>query len=342
MKPRIALIGLGMAVTPHAQGLVDLADRCDVVAAYSPTADRRAKFGARFPFPLVDDIERILADRSIAAIGILTPPNTHRDLVLRAAKSGKHILLEKPLEISTARAEELVVAAETADVTLAVMLQYRFREAGARLREIVSEGRLGAMVSCSTSIRFWRPQSYYDEPGRGTRARDGGGVLLTQGIHGLDLMLSIAGPVAEVTGFTATSAVHRMETEDLVVAAARFANGAFGVIEATTTAYPGSPERIDIVGTRGSASLLGGMTLRVDYQDGTHEEIAPKQAIGGTGADPMAMPADYHRAAWADFVSAISTGHAPRVTGREALRVHRLIDALLAASENGSPVQVET
>ena len=341
MKPRIALIGLGMAVTPHAQGLVELADLCEVVAAYSPTAERRAKFGARFPFPLADDLDRILADRSIDAVGILTPANTHRDLVLRAAKAGKQILLEKPLEISTERAEELVQAAEAAGVALAVMLQYRFRNAGERLREIVSSGGLGTMVSCSTSIRFWRPQSYYGEPGRGTRARDGGGVLLTQGIHGLDLLLSIAGPIAEVTGYAATTAVHRMETEDLVVAAARFVNGALGVIEATTTAYPGSPERIDIVGTKGAASLLGGTTLRVDYHDGGNEQIAPAQTIGGTGADPMAMPADYHRAVWADFISAITNGHAPRVSGRDALRVHWLIDALLASSESGRPVQVQ-
>src|SRR5262249_44734783 len=159
---------------------------------------------------------------------------THLDLVRRCAAAGKHILLEKPLEISTERALELIEAARGARVTLGVVLQHRFRPAGIKLAELLRAGALGEIAGCSTAIRLWRPQSYYDQPGRGTRARDGGGVLLTQGIHTLDLMLSLAGDVEEVCGYATTTRVHRMETEDLVCAAARFANGAFGTIEATT------------------------------------------------------------------------------------------------------------
>ena len=342
MPERIALIGLGMAVTPHAKGLADLvaAGKAEVAAAYSPSAARRETFGAAFgAFPLTDDLDRIFADRSITAVGILTPPNTHLDLVRRAAAAGKHILLEKPLEISTARAEALVAVAETAGVTMAVMLQHRFRPAGERLRAVLAAGGLGDIVNCSTSIRLWRPQGYYDEPGRGTRARDGGGVLLTQGIHTLDLMLSLAGPIAEVSGYAMTSPVHRMETEDMVAAGVRFRSGAIGVIEATTAAYPGAPERIDIAGTRGSASLAG-TSLAVAFMDGRREEMVPDGSAGGTGADPMAFPHDYHRAVWADFLAAIRERRAPRVTGREALRVHKLIDALLAAGRTGTRVRV--
>jgi len=345
MKPRIALIGLGMAVTPHAKGLVDLiaSGEAEVAAAFSPTAARRAAFATNFPFPLADDLERILSDRSITAVGILTPPNTHLELVRRAAAAGKHILLEKPLEIDAARSEELVALAEKAGVTLAVMLQHRFRPSGEKLREVLGSGRLGDIVNCSTSIRLWRPQSYYDEPGRGTKARDGGGVLLTQGIHTLDLMLALAapfaGPIVEVTGFAVTSPVHRMETEDMVAAAVRFANGALGVIEATTAAYPGFPERIDIAGTKGSASLAG-TSLSLAFTDGTREEVVPDGTAGGTGADPMAFPHDYHRAVWGDFIKALARGGTPRVTGREALRVHRLIDALLEAARAGGRVRV--
>ena len=339
MQPRIALIGLGMAVGPHAKSLADLSDRAKVVAAFSPTAERRAKFASQFAFPVASDLDAILADKSITAVGILTPPNTHLDIVRRAAAAGKHILLEKPLEISTARAEELVAVAEVAGVTLGVMLQHRFRPAGERLREILASGSLGDIVNCSTSIRLWRPQSYYDEPGRGTRARDGGGVLLTQGIHTLDLMLSLAGPIVEVAGFARTSPVHRMETEDMVAAGVRFANGALGVIDATTAAFPGAAERIDIAGMKGSASLAG-TSLTVAFMDGRREETIPDGSAGGTGADPMAFPHDYHRAAWADFIAAIAKGGQPRVTGREALRVHRLIDALLAAGASGRPERV--
>ena len=341
MKPRVALIGLGMAVTPHAKGLVDLANdgRVEVVLAHAPSAARRERFASQFPFPVTPDVDAIFADPTITAVGILTPPNTHLDLVRRAAVAGKHVLLEKPLEVSTERSEQLVSVAEQAGVTLAVMLQHRFRPSGERLRAILASGVLGDIVSCSTSIRLWRPQSYYDEPGRGTRSRDGGGVLLTQGIHTLDLMLSLAGPIVEVTGYAQTSPLHRMETEDTVVAGVRFANGALGVIDATTAAFPGSAERIDIAGTQGSANLAG-TSLVVQLMDGTREEMGADGTAGGTGADPMAFPHDYHRAVWADFVDALSNGRAPRVTGREALRVHRLIQALLDAGETGRRVTV--
>lgn len=338
-RQRVAIIGLGMAVAPHAKSLADLRDKVDVAYAFSPSAKRRSAFAQAYPFPTADNIDRLLADPSLTAVAILSPPNTHLDLVERAAAAGKHILLEKPLEISTERAERLVQVAEASGVTLGVVLQHRFRPAGERLRRIIAGGELGVIVNCSTSIRLWRPQSYYDEPGRGTRARDGGGVLLTQGIHTLDLMLSLAGPVAEVTGFAHTSPVHRMETEDMVAAAVRFANGALGVIDATTTAYPGSAERIDIVGTKGSATLAG-TSLTVEWQDGRREQQMPDGSAGGTGADPMAFPHDYHRSVWSDFLDAIATGRSPRVTGEEALKVHRLIEALLAAAATGARVAV--
>lgn len=342
-RHRIALIGLGMAVTPHARSLVDLRDRIDVAYAFSPSEARRRDFKTRFGFPLGDSLEAILADKTIGAVLILTPPNTHLDLVRRCAAAGKHILLEKPLEISTPRALALIAVARAAGVTLGVVLQHRFRPAGMALAEILARGALGAIVGCSTTIRLWRPQRYYDQPGRGTRARDGGGVLLTQGIHTLDLMLSLAGDIEDVCGYAATTRVHRMETEDLVTAAARFASGAFGIIEATTAAFPGFPERIELIGTRGTATLAG-TELKVQFHDGKTAEMAPDRAgapgAGGTGADPMAFPHDYHRAVLADFLDAIEQGRPPKVSGSEALRVHRLIDALLAAGESESKVKV--
>lgn len=338
-KKRIALIGLGMAVTPHARGLVDLADKVEVAYAYSPSEARRKAFGERFDFPPCDRLETILEDSTVDAVLVLTPANSHLDIARRCAEAGKHVLLEKPIEISTTRAEELVAACRKAGVTLGIVLQHRFRPAGMRLAEILRTGELGAIVGCSTVIRLWRPQGYYDEPGRGTFARDGGGVLISQGIHTLDLMLSLAGPIAEVSGYAATTAVHRMETEDMVCAAARFENGAFGTIDATTAAYPGFLERIELTCANGTASLAG-TALSVQFQDGRKVEIEPDNSAGGTGADPMAFPHDYHRAVMADFIDAISTGREPKVTGEEALRVHRLIDALIAAGADGGTVEI--
>lgn len=336
---RFGMIGLGMAVKPHAKSLQDLSDQIELVNAFSPSAERRAGFSKAFGFPTCVRIEDIIDDPSLDAVMVLTPPNTHLELVERIADTGKHVLLEKPLDISTKRAEALVAACETAGVTLAIMLQHRFKPAAERLAALLRDGSLGPMIRCSTDIPLWRPQSYYDEPGRGVLARDGGGVLLTQGIHTLDLMISLAGPVSRVCGEAMTTPIHRMETEDLVVGTMRFANGAVGTINATTACFPGFAERIDLICRNGTA-VLAGSSLDVHYHDGRHESIRPDSSPGGTGADPMAFPHDYHRSAITDFATAIREKRAPRIPGREVLRVHRLIDALLESGRSGMPVTV--
>jgi predicted dehydrogenase len=324
---RVALVGLGMAVTPHAKSLLDLQHRVQVAYAYSPSQERRRSFAERFPFPQCNQLDTILQDRTVDAVLLLTPPNTHLELVSRCTAAGKHVLLEKPLEISTARAEKLVKACR--NMKLGVVLQHRFRPAAEKLRERL--GDLGQLVSASAAIPNWRPQSYYDQPGRGTRARDGGGVLLTQGIHTLDLFLSYTGEAAEVKSFFATTPVHRMETEDLAVAAVRFKSGALGVVHATTAAYPGFPERIELTGTRGTA-LLEGTSLQMQFSDGKSFEMKTESGGGGTGADPMAFPHDWHRGVLEDFLDAIEKNREPRVSGAEALKVHRFIDKILQSA----------
>ena len=339
-KRRIALIGLGMAVTPHARSLLDLVARVEVAYAFSRSEQRRNAFTERFAFPLAGDLEAIAADRSVSAVMILTPPNTHLELVRRFAAAGKHILLEKPVERSTERAEALVAAAEGAGVKLGVVFQHRFREASEALRTRLAAGALGELAAANVICPWWRPQNYYDEPGRGTLARDGGGVLITQAIHTLDLLLSLTGPVAEVAAVTGTSRLHRMETEDFVGAGLRFANGASGALLATTAAFPGFPERIELIGTKATAVLAAGV-LTLHRQDGGMEKTGEEQGTGG-GADPMAFPHDAHRALLADFLDALDQDRSPRPSGREALRVHHLIDALLRASVERRTIRVET
>ena len=313
-----------MAVTPHAKSLLDLKDRVQVAYAFSPSKERRTRFAERFAFPQCDRLDTILEDRSVGAVLVLTPPNTHLEIVERCAAAGKHVLLEKPLEISTARAEDLV--RKSTRVKLGVVLQHRFRPAAQKLRERMKD--LGQLVSASAAIPNWRPQSYYDQPGRGTKARDGGGVLLTQGIHTLDLFLSYTGEAAEVKSFVATTPVHRMETEDLAVAAVTFKSGALGVVHATTTAYPGFPERIELIGTRGTA-LLEGTSLKVQIHDQPVFTFTTDAGGGGTGADPMAFPHDWHRGVLQDFLDSIEQNREPRISGAEALKVHRFIDKML-------------
>jgi UDP-N-acetyl-2-amino-2-deoxyglucuronate dehydrogenase len=271
-----------MAVTPHAKSLVDLSDRVEVAHAYSPSAARREAFAARFPFPIADDLDAVLSDPSVDAVLILTPPNTHLDLVQRAAEAGKHVLLEKPVETTVDRARQLVAVCRSRKVTLGIVLQHRYRPAAIRLRQLLEANALGRIVSASAQIRLWRPQSYYDQPGRGTKARDGGGVLLTQGIHTLDLLLSLAGAVEEVMAHAATTPLHRMETEDLATATLRYRNGALGTIEATTAAFPGYPERITLAAELGHATLEG-TALSVAFHDGRRVEMEADESSGGTG-----------------------------------------------------------
>jgi UDP-N-acetyl-2-amino-2-deoxyglucuronate dehydrogenase len=337
----VAIIGLGMAARPHMLSLRDLSDRAEVISVFSPTEARRIEFSKTFDVPAAGSLDAVFSDPRVAAVLVLTPPSSHAELVARARASGKHVLLEKPLEISTDRAERMVDEAERSGIRLGVVLQHRFRPVSVALRELVAGGRLGDIVSASARLANWRPQTYYDQPGRGTLARDGGGVLLTQGIHTLDLLLSVAGDDAvEAMAFAVTTPVHRMETEDLVAGAVRFRRGAIGSVFATTAAYPGAPDAIELIGTKGTARIEHA-SLVAQFHDGAELRSDDGAATGGAGADPMAFSHLAHRAVIADFLSAVENGTDPGVTGREALKVHRLIDALLRSARSGRREAVE-
>jgi predicted dehydrogenase len=177
-------------------------------------------------------------------------------------------------------------------------------------------------------VPWWRPQSYYDEIGRGTLARDGGGVLLTQAIHSIDMFRSLVGARRVVAAQARTTALHRMETEDFASALIELGNGAPGTISATTANFPGRPERIEIIGSAGSA-MLEGASLYVSLLDGTKIEEKSTEGTGG-GGNIMDFPHDAHRDLIADFLDAIEQGRDPRVTGEDALATQRLIDEILA------------
>jgi UDP-N-acetyl-2-amino-2-deoxyglucuronate dehydrogenase len=336
-RPRMGVVGLGMALKPHAQSYADLADRLELALAWSPSQARRKAAAAEYGLPMADSLDQILGDGTISMVSILTPPNTHLELVEACAAAGKHVLLEKPLDVSSDRARALVAACDRAGVTLGVVLQHRFRAPGERLGALLREGALGRIVAASVAVPNWRPQSYYDQPGRGTMARDGGGVLITQAIHTLDLFISLVGLPQEVFAYATTTPVHRMETEDLVTGSLRFADGALGSVLATTTAYPGLPEIITVIGEKATASIAG-TSLSLHYHDGRTEEFADEASQGGTGADPMAFPNDFHRALIVDFLDAVEHRRPPRISGHEALKVHRLIDGLLESAETGGTV----
>ena len=335
---RLAVVGAGLGSAPHFSSLQDLAAEVELVWVYARNAERLATAATPAGAKKTTRLEDILDDISLQAVLVLTPANTHLEIVQRVAKAGKHVLVEKPLEIDLNRANALVEACEACGVTLAVMLQHRMREAALGLAALIKSGQLGELVSASASVRWWRPQSYYDEPGRGTLARDGGGVLITQAIHTLDLLLSLTGMPESVTALAATSPVHTMEGEDTAAALLQYANGAVAVVQATTAAYPGYPERIELNFTQGTATLESG-TLQVAFSNGRALSVGSREASGG-GADPMAFDHSAHRAVLRDFVHAVQTGAPPAVTGRSALDVQRLIEGIMNSSKNAGSVSL--
>ena len=336
---RIAVIGAGLGSAPHFQSLNDLAGEAEVVWVYGRSAERLSVVHTPAGARKTTRLEDIFEDASVKAVLVLTPPHTHLDIVQRAARAGKHVLVEKPLEIDLSRASALVRSCETAGVTLAVMLQHRLREAASSLKALLDTDELGQLVSAAASIRWWRPQSYYDEPGRGSLARDGGGVLITQAIHTLDLLLSLTGLPERVIGLAATSPVHRMEGEDTAAALLHYAGGAIGVVQATTAAYPGFPERIELNCTRGTATLEAG-ELQVLFASGKTLSLGSRQGSGG-GANPMAFDHAAHRAVLKDFIHAVQEGRPPAVSGSSALGVQQVIESIMESSRAGRSISLQ-
>lgn len=331
----LGVIGAGMGAKPHALALQSLADTIAVLGVYRRDIAQREAFCTTYGFAPAESLEAMLADPRLDALLVLTPPNAREEIVAAAARAGKHVLLEKPVERTLAAARRIVATADAADIKLGVMFQHRFREASRHLAEAVAEHRYGRLEAVHLSVPWWRSQDgYYDQPGRGTLAQDGGGVLMTQAIHSLDLMLSLCGEVSAVTAMAATTRLHCMETEDFVSAGLEFANGAVGAVMATTANFPGGPESLTLNFARASATLTGG-NLTVHTMDGETLTIG-EASRGGGGADPMAFPFDWHAAQIAEFADAVRHNRQPLSSGHTALRVHRLIDAMMLSAKAGA------
>jgi predicted dehydrogenase len=322
-----ALVGLGPAALPHLRSLQDLIDQIELRYAYArqPRADRIHPYSG--PVRLTDSLELILQDPEVQAVIVATPPSTHLDICQRCFAAGKHVLLEKPLELNLERSARLVELAAQARLQLGVVLQHRFREASQVLHKLLVDGRLGEIQAASIRVPWWRSQAYYNEPGRGTLARDGGGVLLTQAIHTLDLFRSLVGIQSVKSAVVRQTRLHQMETEDHVSALLVLGNGAPGDLMATTAMYPGFPETIDIIGTLGSARLTGA-SLQVTFLEGAPLNISSEGGTG-SGVNLMDFSHEPHRDLIIDFMNAIKEQRAPRVSGADALKTHVAINELL-------------
>jgi predicted dehydrogenase len=323
----LGIIGLGNALAPHAKAVLDLTDRVRVVHAVARNDRQRRIVTERYGFHTSGDVAAAIADPGVDALLILTPTNSHLEIAEAAFAAGKHVLCEKPLDTTVERAERLVASGRRAGRLLGVMLQHRFRAASQRLKALLESGALGEVQAATMTVPWWRPQAYYDEPGRGVKARDGGGVLLIQAIHTLDLFRWCVGIGSVEAAMVRTTSLHRMETEDYATALVRLGNGAPGTIVATVAAFPGGREQILLIGSKGIARMDGG-DLRVSFLDGTEDAV---QDTGGSGSGSgfMAFSHGPHKAVISDFLDAIEQRRDPAIPGEEALATQRVIDTII-------------
>ena len=336
---RAVLIGAGMVARTHVAACADAAG-VTLHGIQARSADKAAmladKAGALtgVPVKVYDSLGAVAADSDVDFAIILTPPDARAEVIRPLAEAGKHILLEKPMGRNGEEAREVVRLCREAGVTLGVVFQHRMRAASLKAAEMIAKGDLGALGLVEITVPWWRDQAYYDEPGRGTYARDGGGVLISQAIHTIDLALSLAGPVRSVRAMATTTRFHDMEAEDFVTAGLDFANGAAGSLVASTASFPGGPETITLHFDKTSLRLASGQ-LHVDWRDGQSETFGAAGGTGG-GADPMAFTHEWHQSVIEDFAAALSEGRDPAITGDAALAAHDLIDAIITSARTGA------
>lgn len=334
----VALIGAGMIAKSHVAALSGMGDAARLAAIVSRRPER-AQYLTEFhdgpPPVFTADLAAVAADPEIRFAIVATPPSVRTDVIGPLAASGKHILLEKPVGRTSTEAREVVDLCEAHGVALGVLFQHRKRAPAIAAAAHVASGKLGKLGLVEIAVPLWRDQSYYDELGRGTYARDGGGVMITNAIHSIDLALSLTDPVSRVQSMTATTPLHRMEAEDFAVAGLQFACGAVGSFVASTAMYPHRTETITLHFE--AASLrVDKDALQISWRDGRRET----EAQADPGEDEFSRKAGWHRAVIEDFATAIATGAKPMVSGREALLSQDLIDAIERSSETGGPVDI--
>lgn len=341
-----AIIGCGMIARFHASALADVPD-ARLVALVGRKEDSARKMAAEMGLGCATsaDLAAVLARPDVHAVIVTTPSGAHLEPAVAAAAAGKHVVVEKPLEITAERCDRIIDACDRHGVQLCTIFPSRFADANVVLKSAVDAGRFGRLTLGETACKWWRPQSYYDEGGwKGTKALDGGGALMNQAIHNVDLLQWLMGPVTHVNGFTATLAHERIEVEDTAVACLRFASGALGVIQATTSVHPGLPKTIAVHGDRGTAVVEQEDVLRWEFTPETEEDRAVRarfaQKVGASGgsSNPAAISHVYHARQLADFVRALQTGGKPLVDGREGRKAVALIEAIYRSAATGRTV----
>jgi predicted dehydrogenase len=343
-----AIVGCGMIARFHARALQDVPET-SLRALVSRHPDNAQKLMDQVATrcDVYADLAPVLERRDVQVVIVTTPSGAHLEPAVAAANAGKHVVVEKPLEITPERCDRIIRACDQNRVKLCTIFPSRFGDANQALKAAIDQGRFGRLTLGETTCKWWRPQSYYDEGGwKGTQALDGGGALMNQAIHNVDLLSWMMGPVTHISGFTAMLAHERIEVEDTAVACLRFANGALGIIEATTSVHPGLPKTIAVHGDQGTVVIEQDDVLRWDMTPETEEDRAIKQRFAqktgasGGSSNPAAISHVGHARQLQDFVQAIITGREPLVDGREGRKAVEIITAIYQAAKTGRTVQL--
>ena len=318
-----------------------------VVAVFSRDAAKARRRAEQLGARAYADYGEFLKDEDLAIVSICTPSGAHLEPAVAAARAGKHVMNEKPVEVTLERADAIIAACERAGVKLGVIFQSRFSEAAGLLKRAIDAGRFGRLTLGDAYVKWHREQSYYDSGAwRGTKALDGGGALINQSIHAVDLLQWLMGPVGAVAAFAGRLIHERIEVEDAAVAAVRFANGALGAIEGTTSVWPGHLKRIEIGGSAGSAVIEEESILAWKFKDERPEDalirgkFASATTSGGGAGDPAAINFTGHRRQFEDFMRAIETDGSPLVDGPEGRKALEVVLAIYESARTGRVVEL--
>ena len=346
----IGIIGGGNISDTHARAAREI-DGVEIAAIYGKNQEKSARLAETCGAQVFDDLAAFLSHKPMQIVLIGSPSGLHAEQGIAAARRGLHVLTEKPIDITIERADALIAECASANVKLGVFFQDRVAPGIRKLKELVDVGALGKPILVSGRVKWYRPAEYYSgSRWRGTLALDGGGALMNQGVHTVDLLLWLMGDVRRVYAKTKT-ALHQIEAEDTVVATLEFRNGAIGTLEATTSAYPGYNRRIELTGSEGTIILEQDRIIATDLRPGAHAsagdpiaDMAEPSKLNSNPAatSPVVSDVSGHRKILEDFLQAIETDTIPLCDGREGRRSVELVRAIYESSRTGQPVNVAT
>jgi len=333
---RVGLIGTGAIAQKHAQAYKNIG--FELLICSNRNVETGEAFAARNGVAFVSNFEDVCRHPDVDFVDLCTLPEIRLPVVEACARFGKHIQVQKPIAADLATARKMIDTAKHAGILLNVVSQHRFDDSSIFLSEAIRAGRLGRLLQCDCYVKWHRPPQYYARPGKGTWKSEGGGALINQGIHQVDLLRWFAGPVREVSGVWQLGALHKIESEDVVSAVVSYASGATGVIQASTAFWPGYPERVELHGTKGSAIVTGDRLTSWDVMQDSGPPPPLNPVIQSGASDPMAISLQPFERQFLDFAAAIKSGHQPAVSGEDGYRTLEIVDAVYRSCRTRQPV----